>query len=59
MNPDIQGPDVDSYNPDRFLYSMNGSKTLLDGTVPEGRRRFVHPGESRIVVDACTCRSCD
>ncbi|KAF1363570.1 cytochrome P450 [Lizonia empirigonia] len=46
-DPEIWGPDVDSFNPDRFLYSMHGSKSLPDGTIPEGKAHFVHPAAFR------------
>ncbi|KAJ8114735.1 hypothetical protein OPT61_g3452 [Boeremia exigua] len=44
---DIWGPDVDTFNPDRFLYSMNGSRTNPDGTVPEGKDHFIHSAAFR------------
>ncbi|KAF9691170.1 hypothetical protein EKO04_010672 [Ascochyta lentis] len=46
-DPEIWGADVDLFNPDRFLYSVNGSKSNPDGTIPEGKAHFIHPAAFR------------
>ncbi|KAJ4352907.1 hypothetical protein N0V95_003816 [Ascochyta clinopodiicola] len=46
-DPEIWGADVDSFNPDRFLYSMNGSKSNPDGSIPEGKAHYIHPAAFR------------
>lgn len=43
----IWGPDVASFNPRRFYYSQNGSKTAPDGSVPEGKGSQVHAAAFR------------
>ena len=46
-DPEVWGPDCDTFNPDRFRYSLSGSKTNPDGTVPEDKAHFVHPAAFR------------
>lgn len=43
----IWGPDVSSFNPRRFLYTPNGSKTNEDGSVPDSKASQVHAGAFR------------
>lgn len=46
-NKEVWGPDASVFNPDRFLYSMNGSKTNPDGSVPKGKEHFIHSAAFR------------
>jgi hypothetical protein len=44
---DIWGPDAASFNARRFLYSLNGSKSNPDGSIPDGKSNQVHPAAFR------------
>ncbi|CAO2647247.1 Nn.00g081690.m01.CDS01 [Neocucurbitaria sp. VM-36] len=43
----IWGPDSSSFNPRRFLYSMNGSKSNPDGSITDSKANAVHPAAFR------------
>ncbi|KAF2626573.1 cytochrome P450 [Macroventuria anomochaeta] len=47
QNRELWGPDVESFKPNRFLYSINGSKTNPDGSVPEDKAHALHPATFR------------
>lgn len=41
------GPDVESFNPKRFLHSTAGSKADANGSALEGKAHAIHPATSR------------
>jgi cytochrome P450 len=45
--PSIWGPDAASFNPRRFLYSINGSRTNLDGSINPEKSSRIHPAVFR------------
>jgi cytochrome P450 len=46
-DPEVWGPDVSSFNPRRFYYSSNGTKTNADGTMTDSKANTVHPAAFR------------
>ena len=43
----VWGPDAASFNARRFLYSANGTKSTLDGSIPASKGEQVHPSAFR------------
>jgi cytochrome P450 len=44
---EIWGPDAQSFNPRRFYYNWNGTKTATDGSVVDSKANTVHPAAFR------------
>ena len=47
FDPTIWGPDASSFNPQRFLYTPNGTKTDAAGTISDSKANTVHPAAFR------------
>jgi cytochrome P450 len=43
----LWGPDAELFNPERFIHSINGSKTNPDGSTPAGKDHILHPATFR------------
>jgi cytochrome P450 len=44
---EIWGPDASSFNARRFLYTLNGTKTDIDGSVTDSKTNTIHSGAFR------------
>ena len=46
-NKNIWGEDVESFNPRRFVYNQNGTKSSSDGSIVDAKANQVHPAAYR------------
>jgi cytochrome P450 len=48
FDTDIWGPDAASFNPRRFYYNWNGTKTNADGSITDSKENTIHAAAFRV-----------